>query len=459
MDNYGYGSWGGNKSTGSRNNVDSDSYDFEISQDDYSNSPSDFHAKSASDRRSATGQSISGGFSLARRSTVEDRAREILEKNRVDSARANDSESNSYSLQRAYAELMEGLPKYEQDEDNNVTSSSQSIPHNKDASASPSESMNEESFISETDFEVGAFAAKRAKEKSQVRESMKASINDKQASSSEPMHPNVKVSATPELIKYQNKKGPAESIEGFQMSTALSSIQKSKSFGLENERKVDYSKFGSVEKSDDEIYKMLNMGEPYDSDGRGLSKFSALDKDPSLGNKGKDSSEISSNEGISQTSSKDDVGRSQATPPSYSAFANEVSGADRSRLSPLRRNTTLSPSASKEDDDYSMDDFDNTSEMSARNSPVPTKASSLSLANPHHFTNPTDRVDGSGPKAVSINSVEEIMQRWHNTPSSLATNVDAKTDFIVHSKGANIESGLSIMPAVSSDSLLLTAVL
>ncbi|RYG66171.1 hypothetical protein EON64_10350 [archaeon] len=158
-----------------------DSYDFDISQDDYSYSPAPQPARRG---RDVTTYDSSASQKFTRRSSIDDRAKEILEKNRTHAPSANDQEVDYKTLQSTFAELLEGIDipdkvKREDIDDSALNTkdsfmsmdSSPKIGKSKKYSSAGSLGSpdNDSLDISAADLEVGAFAAKKAKEKAAER--------------------------------------------------------------------------------------------------------------------------------------------------------------------------------------------------------------------------------------------------------------------------------------------------
>lgn len=229
-----------------RNN-NADSYDFDISGDDYSYSSPEQKPRQSVQRSSSfnprgSSSSNTGYGTSARRSSIEDRAKEILEKARSSAApkpAADDSDSGP-SLQATFAELLEGidLPKERKDSltmDFDLTSpkvstapDSRGMVGSKRSAETPVDSSYGDSFeLSAADLEVGAFAAKRMREKSAER-GRRMSFDQPNFKEQKELQTFAKKSAaSPDPAKSRKSMGD------FQLSTALSSIQRSKSFNVD----------------------------------------------------------------------------------------------------------------------------------------------------------------------------------------------------------------------------------
>lgn len=198
-----------------------DSYDFDMS-DDFADSPV---IPTRRGRETSYENVATSRYGATRRSSVDDRAQEIL-RNRT-TARAAE-EVGGHTLTSEYAELMEGISLPDDDRSTFSASPSPSLLRKKSSSSqhllvlSP-EGEGDSLDISAADLEVGTFAARKLKEKQSERR--------RRMSFDQPAGSALGLGPRPSLLM---------------ASAALSSIQ--------GER--DY---GSVERSDDEIYKMLNL--------------------------------------------------------------------------------------------------------------------------------------------------------------------------------------------------------
>lgn len=166
----------------SNKKANNDSYDFDISQDDYSYSPAPQPARRG---RDMTTYDSSASQKFTRRSSIDDRAKEILEKNRTHAPSANDQEVDYKTLQSTFAELLEGIDLPEKDKrddtDDSAPNTKDSFMMSMDSSPKLGKSKkygstgslgspdNDSLDISAADLEVGAFAAKKAKEKAAER--------------------------------------------------------------------------------------------------------------------------------------------------------------------------------------------------------------------------------------------------------------------------------------------------
>jgi hypothetical protein len=187
MDNFGYRNWDRNDSF---NDSDNGGYDFVVDSPEYdrpskarrgnstSATSSNNYAKSQGTGRSQEPQTNRFGGTATRRSSIDDRAKEILEKNRSRAREAkSDDEGQRYtSLEAEFAEILQGIeiPKVKESLDSPSASilsggKSGSGIHKKMAD-SPMDSTYGDSFdISAADFEVGGYAAKRMHEKATER--------------------------------------------------------------------------------------------------------------------------------------------------------------------------------------------------------------------------------------------------------------------------------------------------
>eukprot|EP01031_Cornospumella_fuschlensis_P040078 gene40078-48839_t len=120
---------GGNRRE-SQTKKTNDSYDFDISQDDYSYSPAPQPARRG--REIATYDS-SASQKFTRRSSIDDRAKEILEKNRTHAPTASDQEVDYKTLQSTFAELLEGIDIPDIPDKDRRDSVDESAPNTKDS--------------------------------------------------------------------------------------------------------------------------------------------------------------------------------------------------------------------------------------------------------------------------------------------------------------------------------------
>jgi hypothetical protein len=317
---------------------ENDSYDFDIQQDD------DFSFSSPQEttdpRRSTIGRSASfntrnsyttaSNASTMRRTSIEERAKEILQRaksatnpttttntNNNNNAPKNsgsfeESETES-SLQANYAALLEGItiPDNKNNKNNKNNDSAKNASNNNDNNmqnafspkyelgmsrrksgldiSSPGNdspfSPGIDSFeISAADLEVGAIAAKKMKEKTGDRR-RRMSFDQPNFRDKDGLQSFVKMSGdSPDPAKTRKSVGGSH---GMEMGSALSSIQRSYSFGHDpdldfktfnnnNHHQPDSRGLGnlgsgtgigggvkkyysSMERSDDEIYRMLNV--------------------------------------------------------------------------------------------------------------------------------------------------------------------------------------------------------
>lgn len=199
-DDYSYNESPGysySKKSRNTNNKESDGYDFEISQEDedfmvdspdysrnsrgassYANT--NYNAKKAtqSESPSMAGSTRFGGGTLTRRSSIDDRAKEILEKNRTRAreSKVDDDAGRFTSIEAEFAEILQGIdiPKVKESmataESPSLSMMSPKGSTSKLMQDSPMDSTYGDSFdISAADFEVGSIAAKRVKEKAAER--------------------------------------------------------------------------------------------------------------------------------------------------------------------------------------------------------------------------------------------------------------------------------------------------
>lgn len=169
-----------------------------------------------------------------RRASIEDRAKEILEKARSTAPRVSEESDSGPSLQATFAELMEGIeiPKDRQTlQAYDISSPKASSAFESKSAAqkrvmdTPGDSSYGDSFeLSAADLEVGTFAAKRMREKSAER-GRRMSFDQPNFKEQKELQTFAKKSAaSPDPAKSR------KSLGDFQISTALSSIQRSKSF-------------------------------------------------------------------------------------------------------------------------------------------------------------------------------------------------------------------------------------
>eukprot|EP01033_Poteriospumella_lacustris_P018146 gene18146-13025_t len=171
-----------------------------------------------------------------RRASIEDRAKEILEKARSAAPRVSEESDSGPSLQATFAELMEGIEIPKDRQTTNQTAYDISSPKASSAFDSksaaqkrvvdtPGDSSYGDSFeLSAADLEVGTFAAKRMREKSAER-GRRMSFDQPNFKEQKELQTFAKKSAaSPDPAKSR------KSLGDFQISTALSSIQRSKSF-------------------------------------------------------------------------------------------------------------------------------------------------------------------------------------------------------------------------------------
>jgi hypothetical protein len=130
MDNFGFGNWNNDDSYDSSPNKDynrkgakrggktqSESFDFDISTD-FGASPVQ---RSVKDRRAAVAESTNSNSRFGgptRRSSIEDRTKEILERNKnVGKSEAEEDNTRAKSYEDTFAELMDGLDpsKYQEE--------------------------------------------------------------------------------------------------------------------------------------------------------------------------------------------------------------------------------------------------------------------------------------------------------------------------------------------------------
>ena len=193
----------------SRQEDKSDAYDFEISQDeDFSVDSPEFQRQPQRQKSSTTAASTSDRFggNTRRASSVEDRAKEILERNRSKAreSKATDDSERFTTFEQQFAEIMDGIeiPKLKESTDTLALKESIVSPKgsSKYLAESPMDSINGDSFdISAADFEVGAIAAKKSKEKAAER-GRRMSFDQQQFNSQkESSFINAKNSSSPEV--------------------------------------------------------------------------------------------------------------------------------------------------------------------------------------------------------------------------------------------------------------------
>jgi hypothetical protein len=220
-DDYSYNeSPGYSYSKKSRHNTNnSDGYDFEISQDD-----DDFMVDSPDYSRNSRGAANSkkdiplansnrfGSGTLTRRSSIDDRAKEILEKNRsrARETKVDDDAGRFTSIEAEFAEILQGIDIPKVKENMALDSPSLSIMSPKGSTSkllqdSPMDSTYGDSFdISAADFEVGSIAAKRVKEKAAERGRRMSFDQTAFQSQKESSFLNAKNSASPD-VKVRNQ--------------------------------------------------------------------------------------------------------------------------------------------------------------------------------------------------------------------------------------------------------------
>ncbi|KAJ1414031.1 hypothetical protein B484DRAFT_422626 [Ochromonadaceae sp. CCMP2298] len=288
MDNFGFGNWNNDDSYDSSPNKDynrkgakrggktqPESFDFDISTD-FGASPVQ---RSVKDRRAAVAESTNSNSRFGgptRRSSIEDRTKEILERNKnVGKSEAEEDNTRAKSYEDTFAELMDGLDpsKYQEEKSprnpnpdlsraslhSPLTHHSQSFSRLDSSLESPTGGDSLE--ISATDLEVGALAARRAKEKASDRRRRQSldtaphitTLLDQSSLSRKegPMH--AKIASSPELMK--KRRGDQDP----QFSSALSSIQRSLPADEGAKAANEFARFGSMGRSDDDIYQMLNV--------------------------------------------------------------------------------------------------------------------------------------------------------------------------------------------------------
>lgn len=198
--------------------------------------------------------SSTGGFgNTGRRSSIEERAKEILEKARAAApkSRVEEEPEPESSLQATFAQLLEGIeiPKERKESLDLLSPASVGPPtpssrpvmlgdnRRKASSADSADSSYGDSFeLSAADLEVGTFAAKRTKEKTAER-GRRMSFDQPSFKEQKELSAFAKMSAnSPDPV------GKRRSLNDFQMSTALSSIQRSRSFGNEH----DLRRYGNI---------------------------------------------------------------------------------------------------------------------------------------------------------------------------------------------------------------------
>eukprot|EP01038_Epipyxis_sp_PR26KG_P007352 gene7352-10023_t len=252
------------KTSNKNNQNDSDMYDYEISQEnnDFNDSPV-VQQKSRYNHKTVAEKELPRS-SVDRRGSIEERTKEILERNKVKPSLQTTDEIpvTGKSLQDDYNSLLEGLvipgKNLEQESEEDLTPKDfrRDVINTRSSKASSAfDSMLTESLdsfeISAADLEVGAFAAKKAKEKATDRKARRMSLD---------APPGFKSSSSPDVFanrRSSNMSQPTHS--GFQLPTAVSSIQRSnemlESYGLSQD---GMARYGSAENSDDPIYKMLS---------------------------------------------------------------------------------------------------------------------------------------------------------------------------------------------------------
>lgn len=272
MDNFGYRNWSSSESEsspsqsyarrgggGSKPAIADDVYDFDISNDDSDQSPPSIKKFGSTDRFSGRDSVSSQRSSQNLYQSKEDRMKDIVEKSRkqeneklVRQAKLEASKpSLSESWKSDWADIMQGInsPDNQAATINNET---KSVRQNMKSTGSVDEgdsSFGDSSFgdsldISAADLEVGAIAARKAREKTSDRR-RRMSINSDVAAQLT-AGPPTKISSSPEV--HGKSKHSAHGVGVF--SSALSSIYKSG-----DDRGVLYS---SVERSDGELYNMLS---------------------------------------------------------------------------------------------------------------------------------------------------------------------------------------------------------
>ena len=271
MDNFGYRNWSSSESEsspsqsyarrgggGSKPAAD-DVYDFDISNDDSDQSPPMTKKYGATDRLSGRDSVSSQRSSQNLYLSKEDRMKDILEKSRKQENEKLDRQAKleaskpsvSESWKSDWADIMQGINS----PDNTSAINNDESKPSKQAFKSPGSvyegdsSFGDSSFgdsldISAADLEVGAIAARKAKEKTSDRR-RRMSINSDVAAQLTAGPPS-KISSSPEV--HGRSKHNTHGVGVF--SSALSSIYKSG-----DDRGVLYS---SVEKSDGDLYKMLS---------------------------------------------------------------------------------------------------------------------------------------------------------------------------------------------------------
>lgn len=218
----GYSDYDASYNKKSRREDKSDAYDFEISQDDdfMVESPevqrqpvrqksSTSTASTASSAAAAMGGGNDRFGGMVRRSSVEDRAKEILERNRSKAreSKVSDDGDRFTTFEQQFAEILDGIeiPKLKDSQDTLPIKESVSSPKSlggnmKRPADSPMDSINGDSFdISATDFEVGAIAAKRVKEKAAERGRRMSFDQTTYASQKDTSFLNAKNSASPDV--------------------------------------------------------------------------------------------------------------------------------------------------------------------------------------------------------------------------------------------------------------------
>jgi hypothetical protein len=290
-----------NRSSRGKKSEDEDTYDFEIGGDgdddvyDFSSAEKPARTSSSDVRRSSGNR---------QRKSTDDRMNEILNRNRSTTSSYASSigaskpqESTAYSPQPRGGKATRKTDDIEEveDDDGGVSNSWKSHFDNlmeglnsplSEAGVSPNANMrgatvldktqsdhdtsyNSDSIeISASDFQVGVEAAKRAKEKTTMRQRRQAldvaPHKQKEKEAEKNSMPN-KIAASPDVTNKtrsaQDRLNNNPSVPKFQMSTALSAIQRSDDSG-------GSIRYGSVEKSDGDLYKMLGGTDNMNKGGR-----------------------------------------------------------------------------------------------------------------------------------------------------------------------------------------------
>ncbi len=291
-------------------NKPTDGYDFEISQDDedfmvdspdYSRNSRNTTSSIANTKKEIT-SSLGGsnrlvGGQLTKRSSIDDRAKEILEKNRsrARETKVDDDGGRFTSIEAEFAEILQGIdiPKVKEGMTTDSPSMSMMSPKgstSKLMQESPMDSTYGDSFdISAADFEVGSIAAKRIKEKAAERGRRMSFDQSAFQSQKDASFINAKNSASPDVkvccrwfsfvvnnvVESVRDEGRLFQ-KGFRCLQRFLLFIKAERVGMKWIKDSEYIfrrlfstfshlfyfrdlKYGSVERSDDDIYKMLNI--------------------------------------------------------------------------------------------------------------------------------------------------------------------------------------------------------